>query len=393
MTSPTDDESLASLAAHSVTLIATLQHPTGAYPASPTFSAYAGYSWFRDGAFIADGMSAANAVDSASQFFDWCETILLDRRTQIDAIELAEAAGTPLANSQMLATRFTFNGGEGNDDWWDFQTDGFGTWVWAAIAHAQRHGLSLERWRRGIELSVRYLLATWQRPCFDWWEEHESERHVSTLGCVVAGLSAAADSGVLASEWQTRARLAAAEAQDLIQREGIRDGHLVKWLGSDAVDGSLAALIAPLGVVDGTSSVASQTVARIMAKLAVNGGVHRYLDDTFYGGGQWPLLSCMVGLAYSAGGDSARAREQLEWAATTVTAEGFLPEQVDDHLLAPTRVAEWLERWGTVATPLLWSHAMFVRLAVEIGVYVPPVATEPAHETTERHHGNERETV
>jgi GH15 family glucan-1,4-alpha-glucosidase len=393
MTSPTDDKSLAALAAHSVELIASLQHSSGAYPASPTFSAYTGYSWFRDGAFIADGMSAANAVDSASHFFDWCETILLARRAQIEEIEQAEAAGKPLDNSQMLATRFTVDGVEGDDEWWDFQTDGYGTWVWAAIIHAQRHGLSLERWSTGIELSVRYLLSTWQRPCFDWWEEHESERHVSTLGCAIAGLSAAADAGVLSPEWEDRARQAAADARDLVQTLGVRDGHLVKWLDSDAVDGSLSALVSPLGVVDGTTQLATRTVAQITAELAVDGGVHRYLDDTFYGGGQWPLLSCMLGLAHAAGGDQVAARQQLEWAAGTATAERFLPEQVDDHLLAPTRVAEWVERWGSVATPLLWSHAMFVRLAVEIGVYVPPPSRAPGIVLGERHRGNERETV
>jgi len=61
---------LADLAQRSVALIERLQHDGGAYPASPTFSAYRGYSWFRDGAFIADAMSAAGAVDSASRFFD-----------------------------------------------------------------------------------------------------------------------------------------------------------------------------------------------------------------------------------------------------------------------------------------------------------------------------------
>jgi GH15 family glucan-1,4-alpha-glucosidase len=388
-----DSESLASLAAHSVKLIAKLQHPSGAYPASPTFSAYTGYSWFRDGAFIADGMSAANAVESASQFFDWCETILIARRGQIEAIEHAEAAGTPLENSQMLATRFTFDGEEGDDEWWDFQTDGYGTWVWAVVTHAHRHGFAPARWGEGIELSVRYLLATWKRPCFDWWEEHEAQRHVSTLGCIVAGLNAAADSGVLSPGMEGQARRAAVDALDLIHAQGVKDGHLVKWLHSEAVDGSLAALISPLEVVDGTTPLGTMTAAQIDAELAVNGGVHRYVGDTFYGGGQWPLLSCMLGLAYAAGGESTKARQQLEWAAQTATPERFLPEQVDDHLLDPTRVTEWLERWGAVATPLLWSHAMYVRLAVEIGVYLPPAWGEIASVTGKLHHGNEREIV
>ncbi|MBH0109115.1 hypothetical protein I6E81_02920 [Salinibacterium sp. NG22] len=392
MTSRPDDDSLASLAAHSVELISALQHPSGAYPASPTFSAYTGYSWFRDGAFIADGMSSANAIDSASRFFDWCASILIARRGQIETIERAEAAGTPLDNSQMLATRFTFDGAEGDDDWWDFQTDGYGTWVWAVVAHAQRHDLDLDRWREGIELSVRYLLATWERPCFDWWEEFETERHVSTLGCVIAGLSAAASTDVLSVDVATRARDAASAARELIETDGVRDGHLVKWLGSDAVDGSLAALISPLAVVDGSRTLARATVAQIDHDLTVDGGVHRYLGDTFYGGGQWPLLSCMLGLAFAAGGNTARARSQLQWAAETVTTDNFLPEQVDDDLLDPSRVAEWRERWGSVATPLLWSHAMYVRLAVEIGVYVPPAPPMASLATTEARHGNESET-
>jgi hypothetical protein len=46
----------------------------------------------------------------------------------------------------------------------------------------------------------------------------------------------------------------------------------------------------------------------------------------------------------------------------------MLPEQVDGHLLAPEYRQEWIDRWGPVATPLLWSHAMVLRLAAELGV-------------------------
>ena len=45
-----------------------------------------------------------------------------------------------------------------------------------------------------------------------------------------------------------------------------------------------------------------------------------------------------------------------------------MPEQVDDHLLDPAFVDEWVERWGPSADPLLWSYAMFLRLAVELDV-------------------------
>lgn len=372
MTTPAHDASslreVASLAASSVALIESLQHPSGAYPASPTFSAYAGYSWFRDGAFIADGMSSAGSVDSASRFFDWCTRILEQRRETIDQIVAAEAAGTPLPDARMLATRFTFDGAEGDDDWWDFQTDGYGTWVWAVVAHARRHGLDLDRWSAGISLSADYLLATWRRPCYDWWEEHAEHVHVSTLGCVIAGLESAARSGELNTDVRERALANAAEARSLLLSKGTHDGHLAKWLGSTEVDASLAAVIAPLGVVDATSPLGLASIRAVESSLSANGGVHRYLADTFYGGGQWPLLSCILGLAHAAAGHRERALNLLQWAAGTATEEGWLPEQVPDHLLAPDRRQEWIERWGSVATPLLWSHAMLVRLAVELNV-------------------------
>ena len=59
---PTQTARLAEVAQRSREIIAEHQHPNGAYPASPTFSAYRGYSWLRDGAFIAEGMSRAGAV-------------------------------------------------------------------------------------------------------------------------------------------------------------------------------------------------------------------------------------------------------------------------------------------------------------------------------------------
>ena len=92
----------------------------------------------------------------------------------------------------MLPTRFTFDGATGDDEWWDFQLDGYGTWLWAVGEHARRHGVRCStRWRDAVEITVDYLVVSWDRPCFDWWEEHIEHVHVSTLGCIAAGLRAA----------------------------------------------------------------------------------------------------------------------------------------------------------------------------------------------------------
>lgn len=350
----------------SADLIESLQHPGGAYPASPTFSAYAGYSWFRDGAFIADGMSSAGRVASAERFFDWCARVLDSRAGEIHAIVAAARAGDPVPETAMLPTRFTFDGRAGDDEWWDFQLDGYGTWVWAVAEHVRRHGTDAARWAPAIALTVDYLAASWRRPCFDWWEEHADHVHVSTLGCIAAGLRAAAAIDVLDADRAALAATTADEAEALIRAEGVADGHLAKWLGSTAVDASLAAIVGVMGVVPAASAAGAATIAAIERDLTVAGGVHRYLGDTYFGGGQWPLLSCFLGLAHARAGDLDRARALLDWAATTAGDDGSMPEQVDAHLLDPARVAEWVERWGPSADPLLWSHAMFIRLAVEL---------------------------
>jgi GH15 family glucan-1,4-alpha-glucosidase len=357
---------IAALAASSADLIARLQDAGGAYPASPAFSAYAGYSWFRDGAFIADGMSAFGRPESAEKFFDWCARVVEARAGRIREIADAAAAGRPVPDARMLATRFTFDGREGDGDWWDFQLDGYGTWVWAVAEHTRRHGTDAARWAPAIALTVDYLASSWQRPCYDWWEEHAEHVHVSTLGCIAAGLRAAVATGVLDEARSALAASAADEVERTMLERGVADGHLAKWLGSSAVDASLAAIVGVMGVVPAASAVGTATVAAIEHDLTVDGGVHRYLGDTYFGGGQWPLLSCFLGLAHARAGDLDRARALLDWAASTAGPDGSMPEQVEHHLLDPSRVDEWVERWGPSADPLLWTHAMFLRLAVEL---------------------------
>jgi len=371
------DPALAALAERSIRLITELQTPEGAYPASPTFSAYVGYSWLRDGAFIADGASAAGQVASASRFFDWCAAVTVRRAEKIRWIVEESRAGRPPGPEHMLPARFTFAGDDGADEWWDFQLDGYGTWLWALVEHLERHGLDGSRYREAAQLTAEYLLVSWERPCYDWWEEHSQHVHVSTLACIAAGLEAVARAGLVDDATVRAIGDETARLRRLVAERGTKDGHLIKWLGSTAVDGSLAAAIAPLGFTDAASDVARRTIDVLEAHLFVDGGVHRYLGDTFFGGGQWPLLTCFLGLAHLAAGDRERAEELLQYAAATATPELDLPEQVPGHLIAPGMRQEWIDRWGPVATPLLWSHAMFLRLGIALDRIDPAALAAP----------------
>ena len=359
----TDD--LVALARRSVEVITRFQDAGGAYPASPTFPVYR-YSWFRDGAFIADAMSRVGARRSAEAFFHWCAGVLTARRDQI--LNLVARAGTPIGRDEYLPTRYTLAGSDTGEHWWDFQIDGYGTWMWALAGHGDRWSLDLEPYRDAVLLSCQYLCAFWNTPCFDWWEEHPDDVHPSTLASVHAGIRAAMTSGLLDDPLASDAKSVCARIESFLLTDAAVDGHLVKSIGRTDVDASLIACFTPFDVFPLTSPLGGNTYARVRSDLAPD-GVHRYRADTFYGGGRWLVLTGLLGWHEARTGDRPAALARLRWMHARATHDGYLPEQVTDHSLHPERIDEWIERWGTVATPLLWSHAMYLSAGVALGLW------------------------
>jgi len=365
--------SLDALAKRSVEVIESGQGPGGGFLASPTFPNYR-YSWFRDGSFIADAMSRAGRADSAEAFFGWCVDIIESRLGTITRLVSTAGADGPesVAIGDHLHTRYTLDGRESDGEWWNFQLDGYGTWLWALGAHAGRYELGLERFRLAIEATVEYLAAFWTQPSYDWWEENRHERHVATLAAIWAGLTAAVTLDGVAPHIVELAMTTAASIRGVVDGEGVSGGRLVKWLGGDDIDASLLASITPFAMFPADGPVAKATIAEVEDRLTT-GGVHRYPGDTFYGGGAWVLLAGFLGWSHLEAGDPERASELARWMADQADIDGHLPEQVPDPMLHPHRRAEWEDRWGPSARPLLWSHAMFLTLVVEAGVASKPV--------------------
>jgi GH15 family glucan-1,4-alpha-glucosidase len=369
---PPADAPIRDLLANSAALIERWQDPGGAYPASPTFSAYRGFGWLRDGSFVAEGMSRAGGgrgAASAGRFHDWVAGLLTARAGRIGEIVAELDAGRVPPRDQMLPARFAFDGSEGEADWGNFQSDGYGTWLWAVHAHAARHGADLGRQAAAIGLAADYAAAVWALPCYDWWEEEPDHRHVSTLGALCGGLAAAAASPVLDAARRQRSAAAAGAIRDLIAEQGVlTPGGLAKWLGAQVTDASVLACAVPFGAVDPGGEVAAAATDRVIRDLGAGGGVHRYPGDAVFGGGQWPVLAGLLGWNLAAQGRRAEARARLDWAASTAIAGCLLPEQSDAVLLTPAAEAGWIEQWGPSSVPLLWSHGMVMILADALGL-------------------------
>ena len=294
------------------------QAPSGGYYACPDFPNYR-YSWFRDGSFIADAMSIVGERESAEAFFDWGARVI--ERHHPD-----------------LRTRYTVEGEVDESEWPERQWDGYGLFLWAVARHRERHpGVDPERWAAAGALAADWLAERWREPCTDWWEERDGV-HAATVACIWAGLDA-----------HGHPETQAIEREHLAEPAGFRP------------DASLLALVPPVG-----PSGADAILAVVREHLSPGGGLHRHLDDTYYGGGEWLLLTAMLGVAEARAGDRRAAQRRLDWVEAHATADGLLPEQSQDHLLHPSMYEPWVERWGPPPSPLLWSHAMHLALAAEL---------------------------
>ncbi|MGE5573283.1 MAG: glycoside hydrolase family 15 protein [Bacteroidota bacterium] len=393
------------LVERSIRIIGDNQHPSGAYVASPAFPNYA-YCWLRDGTFTAYAMDLFREHGSARAYHVWAaRSVEANRAIVLEVVRSARAGRKPDPQG-VLPARFTLDGGIDASDWPNFQLDGYGTWLWGLAEHVRLTGdrSVLEQAGEAVRLVLDYLAAVWMMPNHDCWEEHGDQLHTSTLACLAGGT---AHFAALAED--LKAGALAEEIREYILGHSIVDGRLGKFCNADAaaqsrpqadpvgaggaggpavlvgegvsgrrrderrraglgreVDASLLWVAVPFGVLDPLDPRMTRTVEKIERDLAKGGGVRRYATDTYYGGGLWLLLSAWLGWYYCRVGRLAEASLCLDWIEAQADEEGLMPEQVSADLVEPAYYQPWVDRWGPVAKPLLWSHAMYLVLWHEL---------------------------
>jgi GH15 family glucan-1,4-alpha-glucosidase len=332
------------------------QASSGAFVASPAFRVY-DFGWLRDGAFCACALDRIGEQAAAAAFHEWTMSTLERHRVIAErAIERTRSGESPPYDA-MLPARFTLSGeleqADPDDPWPNFQVDGYGMWLWSLEEHLGGRGLEAGR-RETVELAARYLASTWRLRCWSCWEEFQGGEHASTIAAASAGLASAArllDDEALHAEAQ-------AAREHLVARFSV-DGRLGRGPDDPRVDGSMIWLTVPFGVLDAGDPRAAGTIEAIKRDLiGPSGGIYRYRGDSYYGGGEWLLLTSSLAWHEAVAGDPAEAAELSAWVRAQASPNSDLPEQVTSHAQEPEMVQPWVERWGAVANPLLWSHAM-----------------------------------
>ena len=149
----------------------------------------------------------------------------------------------------------------------------------------------MQRWSKTVELVARYISATWQLKSFSCWEEFDDGEHASTLGALVAGLDAAAqllqDPAWAGEADRVRATLLDRFVANGRFTRGPSDGRARRQPAL-----ARRSVRRPCG---STTRSYEATVEGVRQELLrPDGGVYRYLGDTYYGGGEWILLTCSL---------------------------------------------------------------------------------------------------
>lgn len=347
----------------SIEIILAGQDASGAYVASPNFSQYRA-CWLRDGTWIAYSMDCVGQHDSARKFYEWTHRTLQRYAGQLDTLLAKRGRGETPAEQDYLPTRFALDGGLVPGHWGDYQLDGYGTWLWGVVEHLNQTADSAlySVVRPTVELIVQYLSTFWTEANYDCWEENREHIHPATLAAIYGGLSA------IAQFDPSLNTLPIAEAvRRYTLEKGVAEQHFVKYFGNSAVDASLLWTAVPYQLVTISDPVFENTLREIAHDLhRPGGGVYRYRADVYFGGGEWLLLTAWLGWVYAERHQLDEATALLHWIEQQAAPDGALTEQVTEHPLSPEHFQPWVEKWGGVASPLLWSHAMYLILETKL---------------------------
>jgi GH15 family glucan-1,4-alpha-glucosidase len=345
----------------SIQIIKNNQSKYGSYIACPNFPVYR-YCWLRDGSFIAFSMDIAEEYESSYRFHSWIHQTINRYAWKVKyLLSIKGVNNFYIHPNNYLHARYNLDGTESNDEWGNKQFDGYGIWLWSLTEHIKKtnNEYLIDKFKREIDLIIDYLMRFWKEPCYSCWEEHPDKIHTSTIACIAGGLKAI-NQYIKCKDIDKKIL----EMEKFIKEKCVLEERFAKFYDpsenqAKSIDSSLIWLVYPFQFISKNDPIFLKTIKEIEKKL-VNNGVHRYPEDTYYGGGEWIILTLWLAWYYYDNGKKTKGDKLLKWVESTANEYGELPEQNPKNLLAPNYYPRWVERWGPIARPLLWSHAMYI---------------------------------
>jgi hypothetical protein len=312
-----------------------------------------GYSWPRDGAYLAAALGAWGFRDRVEHYFEFCA-------------ETQDSSGAWW--QRYLAT------GNAGPSWGRIQIDEPASVIAASYLHYANHRdlFWLEGFWPVIQKGLSYLesfhapIHPMGQPSHDLWEERMGI-HAYSLSAVAAAFRAGAFLAGELGEKDVQEHydgwdriLSALVRERFVPAEGpIRRSFVVNtydyqrgggyW--DEVADVSMLGLIRPFGILSIRDRAAQRILEAVRTRLWSRpvGGVLRYEGDNYRGGNPWTLTTLWFASVELEAGNWSEAREAFQWAISKTTPLGMMPEQVHRESGLPYWVI-----------PLGWSHAMFL---------------------------------
>lgn len=309
-----------------------------------------GYSWPRDGAYLAMSLEKFGFRERVEHYFRF----------------LAETQDVSGAWWQRyLAT------GHAGPSWGRIQIDEPASVLSAAYMHflQTKDHLWLENFWPTLEKGLKFLEefhsgeSLMGSPSHDLWEERMGIHAYSLTAVASAFLTGAKLAGeLMEASAQQRYRQMGKKLAGLIREKFTPEaGPIYRSQISDYWDGaadvSMLGLIHPFGILKQKDPVAGKILESIRSKLWSRpvGGVLRYEGDTYRGGNPWVLTTLWLASVELRFGNMSEAKEAFQWCLGKTTPLGLFPEQVHRESGKPCWVI-----------PLGWSHAMFLLFVKEV---------------------------
>lgn len=333
---------------------------------------YYSYVWPRDGAYAIMPLILLGYTDEPEAFFRFCSDTLHADGYLMHKYQVDRSIGStwhPLVHNRRNELAI--------------QEDETASVVYAYCLYIQ-HSSNLSFLQRTYHSLLKPMATFLTRfvdiasglphASYDLWEQRFGI-HSYTVAITIAALERAAQLAKAhgqpddAAMWIEAAHSIRGQLQKLIGE----DNTYVRSLAYSEDDEFTADTVLDMSTVYGfgyyladTSESYRITLQKTVEQLmqAPGGGVARYVHDTYfqqktnYPGNPWIVCTLWLAQLYLLQDKSKEAETLLDWALNSRLASGMLPEQVDPETQAPIGV-----------TPLVWSHAEFLRTVLMLHDY------------------------
>ena len=196
----------------------------------------------------------------------------------------AAAKGEGYSNFTAAPVRFEASSGNRTDPWAHMQLDALGLFLIAYGSLGARRLLTPDAALIGRFLRYLWAIQYWTRADLGHWEEWPALVRSSSLGCVVAGVRAAAALLPAAESEELQADALAARGREVLdQRLGDDSGGAWEAEGRREDAALLTLLLPPVAAALDLTPRQHAALASTALRLRRSHGVLRYVGDSYYG--------------------------------------------------------------------------------------------------------------